>query len=360
MILNLSQLREDYKAVYKRNWLVAKKLELIIEVTKIELSHQTKKSQSSKRIIVNDLLEASKINQRTLQRWKKKYREKGIYGLSHKKKGHRKRVEINEEAMRLINFFRKNYRWGSEVIQAHLREDHRIILSRFKIDRYLKESGLQIEYPCSTIKKKKALKKKHTRKVKVEIPGIHTQMDVKYQTHLLRNKEKAYVFNIVDHASNWSFKKAYSRITPENTDDFMRRVLSICPFKIVRVQTDNGIEFTFKWTSKNPDDPKEHPLLRLCEENNIVHKLIPPGEKELQGLVERSHRQDDQELFSRIKPFDLNDFNKDLREYYEFRNCSRRFKKLGWKSPNMWLKEFNKNKELELKKSVKSVDKQVA
>ena len=123
----------------------------------------------------------------------------------------------------------------------------------------------------------------------------------------------------------------------------MERLLKIVPFLILRLQTDNGIEFTFKWASKHPDDPKEHPLFKICHRESIRHRLIPPGEKELQGLVERSHRQDDQELFSRIFPKDLDEFNLDLENYYRWRNQKRRFKKLGWLTPNQWLQRYFNN-----------------
>jgi transposase InsO family protein len=79
--------------------------------------------------------------------------------------------------------------------------------------------------------------------------------------------------------------------------------------------------------------------MRICHEQNITHKLIPPGEKELQGLVERSHRQDDQELFSNIEPENLTQFNKSLDEYFKFRNERRRFKKLSWLTPNEYLSQ---------------------
>ena len=123
----------------------------------------------------------------------------------------------------------------------------------------------------------------------------------------------------------------------------MGRLINIVPFIIERLQTDNGIEFTFKWTSKNPDDPKEHPLFKFCYRESINHKLIPPGEKELQGLVERSHRQDDQELFSRISPENIKEFNDLLEEYYTERNECRRFKKLSWLTPNQWLQCYFAN-----------------
>jgi hypothetical protein len=166
-------------------------------------------------------------------------------------------------------------------------------------------------------------------------------MDTKHQPHILKNGEKCYVFNFVDHASNWSYKKAYSKISPKSTMDFMKNLLKVCPFQIKRLQTDNGTEYTYKFYKRYADIVKEHPLEKFCEKNGIVQKLIPPGVKELQGLVERSHRQDDQELFSRIEPDEIDEFNVYLKEYYLERNQGRRFKKHDWKTPNEWLKDYN-------------------
>lgn len=109
-------------------------------------------------------------------------------------------------------------------------------------------------------------------------------MDVKYQVHLLKNKEKSYVFNFVDHASNWSYKRAYPAITAKNTEDFTKRIIQLCPFKIKRLQTDNGIEFTFKWTSNDPDDPREHPLLRLCPRGRDPTQIDTSGGEGASGV----------------------------------------------------------------------------
>jgi len=120
----------------------------------------------------------------------------------------------------------------------------------------------------------------------------------------------------------------------------MEALLEVCPFTIKRLQTDNGIEFTFRWISQNADEEKAHPLKTICESNNIVHKLIPPAEKELQGLVERSHRQDDQELYTHVNPQTLEEFSDQLDFYYKQRNAKRRFKKLGWITPDNYLENF--------------------
>lgn len=106
------------------------------------------------------------------------------------------------------------------------------------------------------------------------------------------------------------------------------------------IQRYYGTEFTYRFISKNIDEPCEHPLTTFCKQKKIKHRLIPPGEKELNGLVERSHRQDKQELLHRINPKDLDEFNAELAHYADFRNKRRRFKKLGWKTPQESLENF--------------------
>lgn len=343
MILNLEKLRKDYKAYRKKDKEIAARVNILIEYSKIELKHDGDANKNTKKLKIDAFLESMEIANRTIQRWKKDYIEKGADGLGKLKATGRPPVAIRRRIRRIITAYRKMFRWGSEVIQAHLKHDHNYEVSRHKIEKFLDDSGLRNKYPCTTKKCQKAQKKKkHDKVVVVENPGEHTQIDVKYQTHLLENKQKCYVYNIVDHASNWSFKYAYDRINAKNTKDFMLKLLSVCPFTISRLQSDNGVEFTYKYVSVC-DDPKPHPLDEVCEEASIIHKLIPPGEKELQGLVERSHRQDDQELYSRISPKNLSEFNQYLEEFYKLRNKRRRFKKLNWQTPDEWLAS-HKNK----------------
>lgn len=247
--------RRDYKRTYKNQWPLAEKISLLIEVTKIEHSFRGPFDLEKKKLKLAAFLQAAKKSKRTVQRWKQIYASQGYKGIAPAKRGHPPKKPLSPQALLLIRHYRKMYRWGSEVLQAHLLRDHGVQTSRYKIDRYLNESGLRKLFPCTTIKKVKAKKKKHTKKVVVQTPGEHTPMDVKYQTHLLSNKSRAYVYNFIDHASNWSYKMAYPAINAKNTEDFMERLLKKCPFKIKRLQTDNGIEFTFKWASKHPDDP---------------------------------------------------------------------------------------------------------
>lgn len=115
--------------------------------------------------------------------------------------------------------------------------------------------------------------------------------------------------------------------------------MKAAPFAIKRAQTDNGVEFTNKYIS-HCDDPKIHALDEFCASHEIRHVLIPPGEKELQGLVERSHRQDDEELYHRIRPRTLDEFNLLLSKHCEWRNSKRRRKALGWKTSIEFLEDY--------------------
>ena len=58
------------------------------------------------------------------------------------------------------------------------------------------------------------------------------------------------------------------------------------------------------------------------------------------ALVERSHRQDNQEMFSRVDPKDLEQFNLRLEEFWKQRNKRRRLKKLKWMTPDEWLENY--------------------
>jgi len=273
---------------------------------------------------------------RTLRRWKKGWDEKRLKGLVPNVSPGRKKRSVSGFTAKKIIEYRTKYNWGAEVIQAHLKMDYGQIISEDRINRFLRVKGF-----LTKVRKPK-LKNKHTKVVKVKEPGAHTQNDVKHLPHILQSQEKCYVYNFVDHASKWEFKHAYLSYGPAETKDFVERVLKHCPFQITRWQTDNGIEFTYKYVSL-VNKPRKHALDKICEKNNIRHVLIPPGEKELQGLVERNHRMDDEELYHRIRPKNIHELNRYLEAHYKWKNSSRRRKILEWKTPNEWLRDYGKN-----------------
>lgn len=332
MDLKLPVLRKELKQFRKTHPRLGERILALIELAKLSVSQAKPREVDFERAALKS---EGGINPRTLKRWAKAYVDGGVRGLMPKKAPGRKARFIRGHTAGKIREYRELYNWGAEVIQAHLEHDHGIKIGRDRIHRFLRKSGL--------LQKKivRAKKKKHTRVVKVEHPGTHTQTDVKHLPHLLANGDKCYVYNFVDHASKWSHKRAYDSYGPSETKDFMDRVIAEAPFVITRLQSDNGVEFTNKYLT-NADDPKPHALDELCASQGIRHVLIPPGEKELQGLVERSHRQDDEELYHRITPADLAEFNRLLASHCEWRNACRRRKALSWKTSDQFVAEYRK------------------
>ena len=274
------------------------------------------------------------VGERTFFRWKKAYLEFGPEGLRDKKGRGRKKNYIRGKLASKIKYYRKEFEWGAEVICAHINHGRDEELSQYKVNRFLKEKGL--------IKKKKKNKKKHDKVVIVKKPGEFTQIDVKHLT-ALHHTIKRYSYNFIDHASRWSYKQIFDSFGPYETLQFMERVKQLAPFKILKEQSDNGIEFTNKFLT-DPLSPKEHALDRFCRENGIIHKLIPVGEKEINGLVEKDHSLDQKEFYRKQKTTDIELLNRRLHKHCIWRNDSRRYKRLGWKTPNEWLAEYKKSK----------------
>jgi transposase len=331
MDLKLQALRQEVKRYRKKSARVTSRLLALIELTKFRHKHGQLGESDYER-----LAGRLEISARTLYRWEAAYRCGGVRALEPKKAPGRKPNPIRGHVARWVRYYRLRYRWGAEVIHAHLSRDHDIEVGIDRLKRYLRRPELRLRKRI-----KLARKNAHTRVVQVEHPGAHTQTDVKHLPHLLPNGQKCYVYNFVDHASRWSFKRAYDSYGPGETRDFMSAVIQAAPFTITRSQTDNGVEFTNKYLS-HTDEPKTHALDDLYASHGIRHVLIPPGEKELQGLVERSHRQDDDELFHRIQPATLVEFNQLLAEHCEWRNACRRRKALDWKTAGEFLADYTK------------------
>ena len=71
-------------------------------------------------------------------------------------------------------------------------------------------------------------------------PGDLLQIDgvVKFVDGIRR-----YTFTAIDLVSRWSFSRTYTSDTSRNGTDFLKRCLTVAPFPVTHIQTDNGGEF---------------------------------------------------------------------------------------------------------------------
>ena len=178
---------------------------------------------------------------------------------------------------------------------------------------------------------KKRLTKKHIKRYRRDLPG-YCQMDVKYVPQKVEGKQ-LYEFNFVDHCTTWRLIRIYPNLTHDCVADFMHEVELHCPFPIFELQTDNGGEFTDKYRGGRLQPSGLHVVDLWCSRLGIKHRLIPVGQKELNGKVENTHKQDDREFYSQHRLRSLAHARHLATSYNERWNELRHTKALRWLTP---------------------------
>lgn len=231
------------------------------------------------------------------------------------------------EIEKKIHWFQKKHH-GSRQIEAHLnRAGHK--LSRKTICHILNDRKKIKRGPRARLKT-------HQKRYELPIPGQRFQMDVKYVPYFVEGR-KAYSYVIIDECTRWRFAKTYDSLCEGTTIRFLDEFEKICPFPIHTIQTDNGQEFTYKL---NPVAQHiKHMVDIWCEKREIRHRLIPPGVKELNGKVERSHRIDMQYFYWKAPRDSLEAFNQAQYKWLEYYNSERLHGGLGFITPMEKIKE---------------------
>lgn len=282
----------------------------------------------NKEIKLKEAAKAFPFSQRTLERWVADYKKYGKLGLLPRST--RPKSQPNETPIRIkekIIELRKNTGLCAKKINYKLSKEGIKVSDRL-VGKVLKTEGLTRRY------RTKKLKYKY---IKVPLAkGDLVEIDVKYVPSLIENKQ-FYQFTAIDCASRWRYMQIYDTFGNEASLAFLHNLIKISAFRIRAIKTDNGANFTNRYTgylkSSNPDCPRMHPFDLACQRLNIIHYLIDPGKPNQNGKVERSHRTD-QEMF-----YDKQKFNTILdlklaikkwnKEYNNLEHCS-----LGGKTPN--------------------------
>ena len=224
--------------------------------------------------------------------------------------------QIEGELKEKILEMREEFRYGPRRIAWYLCE-WGFSVSATGVYKVLKRAGVKMG------KHRTKKKNPHTKRYELDRPGEGFQLDIKYVPFLIE-KKKSYVFSAIDDCSRWRFSYAYRHLGVESALDFVRRLIEACPFSIESIQTDNGIEFTNRFSQKSTDYDLEHAFPMLLRTLKILHKLIPPGIKELNGKVERGFKTDMDEFFWRIpKKISFQQFQKELHRWTHAYNHQR-------------------------------------
>jgi transposase len=226
-----------------------------------------------------------------------------------------KRIEKRIVAMRKAEPY-----LGADRIAFELKRLFNMVCAVSSVHAVLRRRGL------ITKNYRERLTKKHVKRYRRGLPGF-CQTDVKYVPQ----------FNFVDHCTTWRFTRIYASYSHEIVREFLRELEHTCPFPIIEIQTDNGTEFTDKYRGGRLTPSGLHVLDLWCKDQSIRHRLIPIGQKELNGKVENTHKQDDREFYSQNVIKNLLHARTLILSYNERWNTLRYTKALGRKTPDQAL-----------------------
>lgn len=208
-------------------------------------------------------------------------------------------------------------------------------LNRDNLYTTLKQRGLNrndLFLPSEEIEKKVIKKFKHYE------PG-YIHIDIKFLPKL--NGERKYLFVAIDRKTRLVYVKIYDDKTAKSSVDFLEECIKFFPFKITKILTDNGKEFTDRFRPKTDFKPTgNHILDKNCDLHNIEHRLTKSKTPQTNGMVERMNRRIVDNV---LEPIIFNDYNEleiTIKQYIDAYNLHIKQKNIDYLSP---VEFFEKN-----------------
>ena len=173
-------------------------------------------------------------------------------------------------------------------------------------------------------------------------PGQRIQVDVKVvPRRCITDPElRLYQYTAIDEFTRLRFLAAYPEQSTCSSADFLKKLFKWYARRGIRVecvQTDNGFEFTNRFSNSKRDLPTLFET--TATQLGIRHKLIRPYTPRHNGKVERSHREDQKRFYSCHSFYSLDDFAMQL-AVHNRRSNNFPMRPLSWLSPNEFIVQY--------------------
>ena len=192
-------------------------------------------------------------------------------------------------------------------------------LSRSNLHRCLQRHGLS-RLPKPETAKKKPFKAYEIGFFHVDICEVRT------------GDGKLNLFVGVDRTCKFVYAELHDTATASTAARFLRNLALAVPYRLHRVLTDTGIQFTYRLLAKPPPG-KTHPFDAVCAEFKIEHRLTQVGHPWTNGQVERMSRTLKEATVATFHYDNHQQLKRHLHDFLKAYNHARRLKALNWKTP---------------------------
>jgi len=241
------------------------------------------------------------------------------------------------------------------ILLLHL-DDLRVVVREF-INPNVSRSGLSRCLQRHGVSKVKDLipkvegEKKPLKTFKDYEPGF-VHVDVKYLPQMIDEPSHGYLFVAIDRATRWVYLEILPDKTAKSAAEFLARLVQKAPFTIVKLLTDNGKEFTDRFSAGGEREPSGNHLFdKVCTENKIEHRLIKPKQPQTNGMVERFNGRI-ADILQTTRFDSRNDLKQTLQNYLVLYNQHIPQKNINYLTPIQAMKNWEKTHPHLFKKKV--------
>ena len=211
---------------------------------------------------------------------------------------------------------------GDEILDHF--DDNNLEMKRSSIYYYLKVWGLT--------KRRKDAKKRINQQFKDYDPGF-LHIDITYWPKF--NWIKYYIFVAIDRATRLIYLEIHDNKRADTSAKFLEKALKFFPFKIEKVLTDNGKEFTLDNHKWNSESNLIWAFDLVCNTYDIDHRKTRPYTPQTNGMVEKSNDTIKSNTLKINKYDNVKEMTKDLLSFMVYYNLNRRHTSLR---KELWVK----------------------
>ena len=163
----------------------------------------------------------------------------------------------------------------------------------------------------------------------------YIHIDIKFLPKI--KGERKYLFAAIDRRTRLVCARIYDDKTKESSADFLNKVIEFFPFKITKILTDNGKEFTDRFSKGRNKPTGKHLFDVICGNSEIDHRLTKPYTPKTNGMIERFNRKIQENVLDKFRFENIKELEKNVYQYLKEYNFYIKQKKLEYKSPVAFL-----------------------